>query len=187
MSYHLNGLGQTGSIVTLWSGSAQLREFQSLLRSRGEIGVVDGRVDLNGATHRAVLSYASAMGLPASQVAVNNGSITMPQSLLSAIQRGAPGSGTDVIADLARGGSSSATTSYSKEPGASSSDAKVTLPGIGPVSIPGSGSTPSWVIPAAVGGVALVGIVAIAATMSRRQTPRAMPKAPPLPIAANWR
>jgi hypothetical protein len=183
MSYFRSGLGQAESIVTLWRGTAQLRDLQTLLRSRGEVSVVDGRVDLNGATHRAVLGYATAMGLPASQVAVSEGSMTVPQSLLSAIQRG-PRDTSDVIAELARDSGSTAAT-YSKEPGASSDGTKISIPGIGPVSIGGSGG-PSWILPVAIGGAALVGVAVVAATMSRR-TPKAMPKAPPLPLAANRR
>lgn len=180
MSYSMSGLGQAeSSIVTLWRGTAQLRDFQSLLRSRGEISVVDGRVDLNGATHRAVLAYASAMGLPDSYVAVNDGSMTIPQNLMAAIQRGPRGS-SDVIAELAQGGSS---TAYSKEPGASSDATKISIPGVGPVSI---GGAPSWVVPVAIGGAALVGIIAVAATMSRHAPPKAMPRAP-MPLAANGR
>lgn len=180
MSYSLSGLGQAeSSIVTLWRGTAQLRDFQSLLRSRGEISVVDGRVDLNGATHRAVLAYAAAMGLPDSYVAVNDGSMTIPQNLMTTIQRGPRGS-SDVIAELAQEGS---TATYSKTPGASDTT-KIAIPGMDPISI---GGTPSWVVPVAIGGAALIGIVAITATMNRHAPPRAMPKAPPLPLAANRR
>jgi hypothetical protein len=157
MSYVSLGQVSTNIVLT----ATQLRNLQTLLRGRGEIG----SSPTLAATRQAAVSYGTAMGVPASQIAISGSSISMPPSLLTAIQQPLPEM-TFTEAEVY----GSASTSAAAKPGGASTSSKSgggLLPGSSSFAPVASGETPPWVIPVAIGGVAIAGVVAFAVYQGR--------------------